>query len=140
MDTLVEKIEMQATVVRSCEADEQLKISSRNTGNIDIKYRKSGGDKIRGGLITSKRTYSKDEVICDRQQSVPKTGSNGRPLSMQPRHRQPAGEDGWVREEEEDSNCSGTVQTVSITAKPLGQATCILSKNFRKIHPKRQTN
>jgi len=52
---------------------------------------RSRGDKARGGLTKSKRTYSKEEVIYDRQQSVPnsKAGSNGRNSSMHPHRRQP---------------------------------------------------
>jgi len=44
MDTLVQKIQRQAALVRSCEceADEQLEITSKITENIDIGYKKSG--------------------------------------------------------------------------------------------------
>jgi len=45
MDTLVQKIKRQAAVVRSCEADEQLKITSKSTGNIDSGYKKSEATK-----------------------------------------------------------------------------------------------
>jgi len=58
------------------------------------------GDETRGGLTMSKRIYSKEEVICDRQQNVSKTGSSGRNSSMQPHRRQRTGEDGQVKEEE----------------------------------------
>jgi len=47
-------------------------------------------------MIISKRIYSKEEVIYEKQQNVSKTGSNGRHSSMQPHHQQPTGEDGWV--------------------------------------------
>ena len=47
----------------------------------------------------SKRIYSKEEVIYDRQQNVSRTGSTGRTLSLQPHRRQPTGEDGRVKEE-----------------------------------------
>ena len=83
--------ESQATVIRSCEADEQLKITSKITGNIVI-VQEVRGDKTRGGLTTSKRIYSKAEVICDRQQNVSKTISSGRSLSMQPNCRRPTGQ------------------------------------------------
>jgi len=67
-------------VIRSCEADEQLETLLSGT--------KSWDDKTRGGLMTSKRNYGKEEVICDRQQSVSKTGSSGRNRSMQLHRRQ----------------------------------------------------
>jgi len=59
---------------------------------------RSWGDKTRCGLTMSKRIYSKEEVICNRQQNVSKTGSTGSTLSMQPHRRQPAGKDGRVKE------------------------------------------
>jgi len=49
-------------------------------------------------MATSKRIYSKEEVICNRPQNVSKTGCSGRPLSMQPHHQQSTGEDGRVKE------------------------------------------
>ena len=47
-----------------------------------------GGDKTRGGLMTWKRNYCKEEVIFDRQQSVSKTRSSWRNRSMQLHRRQ----------------------------------------------------
>ena len=48
-------------------------------------------------LTMSKRTYSKEEVMYDRQQSVSKTGNNGRNSVMQSHRRQPTSKDGRVK-------------------------------------------
>jgi len=64
-------------------------------------------------LTMSKRTYSKEEVMYDRQQSVSKTGNNGRNSVMQSHRRQPTSKDGRVKRKKEEKRRSDAAVSVT---------------------------
>ena len=68
--------EMQAAVVRSCEADEQQEITSKSTGNIGIGYKKLGATKQgvdwqhQRGFTAKRKWYVTGSRVCQRQEAV----------------------------------------------------------------------